>query len=230
MATRIEFTKQLKDMEDLVTRFGEKCSSDVRAAGLAATGDKGAEQGILEGRKAAERLRNNIESNCLDTMLLQQPLVGADLRFVSATFRLVSDLAQIDSMTRDVAFIVSELSKKASSRLSDSFMAMSARAAAMVDSAVEAFVASDVDKANEVIASDNDIDRMYSEAQDIVVELIKAGKPSPKSLPELLMIAKYFERVGDHAQRIADWAVFRATGERILTTGDHSADDVVDAE
>ena len=230
MATRIEFTKQLKDMEDLVTRFGEKCSSDVRAAGLAATGDKGAEQGILEGRKAAERLRNNIESNCLDTMLLQQPLVGADLRFVSATFRLVSDLAQIDSMTRDVAFIVSELSKKASSRLSDSFMAMSARAAAMVDSAVEAFVASDVDKANEVIASDNDIDCMYSEAQDIVVELIKAGKPSPKSLPELLMIAKYFERVGDHAQRIADWAVFRATGERILTTGDHSADDVVDAE
>lgn len=223
---RLEFTKQLNDMEALVKRFGDKASSDVRAAGLAATGDKGAETGILEGRKAAERLRSNIESNCLDTMLLQQPLVGADLRFVSATFRLVSDLAQIDSMCRDVAFIESELSKKASDRLSDTFMSMSARAAAMVDGAVDAFCTADADKAREVISSDDDLDRLYSEAEDIVVELIKAGKPSPKSLPELLMIAKYFERIGDHAQRISDWAVFRATGERILSVGDHDADDV----
>lgn len=223
---RLEFTKQLNDMEALVKRFGDKASSDVRAAGLAATGDKGAETGILEGRKAAERLRSNIESNCLDTMLLQQPLVGADLRFVSATFRLVSDLAQIDSMCRDVAFIESELSKKASDRLSDTFMSMSARAAAMVDGAVDAFCTADVDKAREVISSDDDLDRLYSEAEDIVVELIKAGKPSPKSLPELLMIAKYFERIGDHAQRISDWAVFRATGERILSVGDHDADEV----
>ena len=229
MATRIEFTKQLNDMESLVRRFGEKCAADVRAAGLAATGDKGAERGILEGRKAAERLRNNIESNCLDTMLLQQPLVGSDLRFVSATFRLVSDLAQIDSMTRDIAFILSELPKKATTKLADNFRAMSARTAAMVESSVNAFAASDVDKAHAVIADDDDLDRMYAEAQDIVVELIKAGKPSPRSLPELLMIAKYFERMGDHAQRIADWAVFRATGERILSVGDHSYDDV-DAE
>lgn len=223
---RLEFTKQLNDMEALVKRFGDKASSDVRAAGLAATGDKGAETGILEGRKAAERLRSNIESNCLDTMLIQQPLVGADLRFVSATFRLVSDLAQIDSMCRDVAFIESELSKKASDRLSDTFMSMSARAAAMVDGAVDAFCTADADKAREVISSDDDLDRLYSEAEDIVVELIKAGKPSPKSLPELLMIAKYFERIGDHAQRISDWAVFRATGERILSVGDHDADEV----
>ena len=228
MATRLEFTKQLNDMESLVARFGEKCAADVRAAGLAATGDKGAEKGILEGRKAAERLRNNIESNCLDTMLLQQPLVGADLRFVSATFRIVADLAHIDGMTCDIAFILSELPKKASNRLTDSFMAMSARAAAMVESSASAFVTADEEKAKSVIADDDDLDRMYSEAQDIIVELIKAGKPSPRSLPELLMIAKYFERIGDHAQRVADWAVFRATGERILSAGDHSLDE--DAE
>ena len=71
---------------------------------------------------------------------------------------------------------------------------------------------------------------MYSESVDLVVDLIKAGKPSPKSLPELLMVAKYFERIGDHAQRIADWAVFRATGERILTAGDHAADAEVEGE
>ena len=227
---RLEFTKQLKDMEALVKRFGDKSAADVRAAGLAASGDKGAEQGILEGRKAAERLRNNIESNCLDMLLLQQPLIGDDLRFVSSSFRIVSDLAHIDGMTRDVAFIFSELSKKASDRMADKFVAMSGRAAEMVDGAVEAFLTKDADKAREVIASDDELDRMYSESVDLVVDLIKAGKPSPKSLPELLMVAKYFERIGDHAQRIADWAVFRATGERILTAGDHAADAEVGGE
>ena len=227
---RLEFTKQLKDMEALVKRFGDKSAADVRAAGLAATGDKGAEQGILEGRKAAERLRDNIESNCLDMLLLQQPLIGDDLRFVSSSFRIVSDLAHIDGMTRDVAFIFSELSKKASDRMADKFVAMSGRAAEMVDGAVEAFLTKDADKAREVIASDDELDCMYSESVDLVVDLIKAGKPSPKSLPELLMVAKYFERIGDHAQRIADWAVFRATGERILTAGDHAADAEVEGE
>ena len=227
---RLEFTKQLKDMEALVKRFGDKSAADVRAAGLAATGDKGAEQGILEGRKAAERLRNNIESNCLDMLLLQQPLIGDDLRFVSSSFRIVSDLAHIDGMTRDVAFIFSELSKKASDRMADKFVAMSGRAAEMVDGAVEAFLTKDADKAREVIASDDELDRMYSESVDLVIDLIKAGKPSPKSLPELLMVAKYFERIGDHAQRIADWAVFRATGERILTAGDHAPADEAEGE
>ena len=227
---RLEFTKQLKDMEALVKRFGDKSAADVRAAGLAATGDKGAEQGILEGRKAAERLRDNIESNCLDMLLLQQPLIGDDLRFVSSSFRIVSDLAHIDGMTRDVAFIFSELSKKASDRMADKFVAMSGRAAEMVDGAVEAFLTKDADKAREVIASDDELDCMYSESVDLVIDLIKAGKPSPKSLPELLMVAKYFERIGDHAQRIADWAVFRATGERILTAGDHAADAEVEGE
>lgn len=227
---RLEFTKQLKDMEALVKRFGDKSAADVRAAGLAASGDKGAEQGILEGRKAAERLRNNIESNCLDMLLLQQPLIGDDLRFVSSSFRIVSDLAHIDGMTRDVAFIFSELSKKASDRMADKFVAMSGRAAEMVDGAVEAFLTKDADKAREVIASDDELDRMYSESVDLVIDLIKAGKPSPKSLPELLMVAKYFERIGDHAQRIADWAVFRATGERILTAGDHAPADEAEGE
>lgn len=227
---RLEFTKQLKDMEALVKRFGDKSAADVRAAGLAATGDKGAEQGILEGRKAAERLRDNIESNCLDMLLLQQPLIGDDLRFVSSSFRIVSDLAHIDGMTRDVAFIFSELSKKASDRMADKFVAMSGRAAEMVDGAVEAFLTKDADKAREVIASDDELDCMYSESVDLVIDLIKAGKPSPKSLPELLMVAKYFERIGDHAQRIADWAVFRATGERILTAGDHAPADEAEGE
>lgn len=226
MATRVDFVKQLDDTEELVRRFGEKAAADVRAAGLAADGDRGAEKGILEGRKASERLRSEIENLCLDIMLLQQPLVGDDLRFVTSTFRIVSDIARIDSKTRDIAFIFSELPRKAASKLSDTFLAMSGRAASMVEKSIDAFCKADVEQARAVIYADDELDRMYAEAEEVVVKLIKAGKPSAKSLPELLMVAKYFERIGDQAQRIADWAVFRATGERILTVGDHSVEDI----
>lgn len=222
MATRVEFTRQLSDMEGLLARFAEKSATDVRAAGLAASGDRGAETGVLEGRKPADRLHQEIESLCLDIMLMQQPLIGEDLRFVSASFRLVSDLAQIDSMTRDVAFVFSEMPSDVTTRLSDSFVHMSEHAAKMVDDSIEAFLTKNVELAQKVIASDDVLDKMYAAAEAVVVELIRQGQPSPGSLPELLMAAKYFERIGDQAQRIADWAVFRATGERILTGGDHS--------
>lgn len=229
MATRVEFVKQLENLEDLLRRFGDKAAADVRAAGLAADGDEGADMGILEGRKASERLRSELENECLDIMLLQQPLVGDDLRFVTSTFRIVSDIAHIDSHTRDIAFIYSELPKKASAKLADSFLAMSGRAASMVEKSVDAFCKSDAEAAKAVIEADDELDRMYSEAEDAVVKLIKSGKGSARTLPELLMVAKYFERIGDKAQRIADWAVFRATGERILTVGDHSVEDLVAA-
>lgn len=226
MPTRTNFVEQLDNLEVLLRRFGDKCAADIRAAGLTTDGDKGAEKGILEGRKASERLRTELENECLDIMLLQQPLVGDDMRFVTSTFRIVSDLAHIDSHTRDIAFIYAELPKKASAKLADSFLAMSGRAASMVEKAVDAFCKADADEAKAVIESDDELDRMYAEAEDAVVKLIKSGKGSAKTLPELLMVAKYFERIGDKAQRIADWAVFRGTGERILTVGDHSVEDL----
>lgn len=231
MATRVEFSKQLTEVENLIRRFGEKTASDVRAAGLAATGDKGAEKGVLEGRQASERLRSEIESICFNIMLLQQPLIGDDLRFVSSAYRAVSDIAQADSMTRDIAYISANLKKKqvnkvSSSKLADGFMAMCGRCASMLEKAVTAFCDADEAAAREVIGADEELDRMYEEGIDSVVKLIKDGKSSTRVLLELLMIAKYFERIADQAERIADWAVYRATGERILTVGDHSIEDV----
>lgn len=231
MPTRVEFAKQLNQVEDLIRRFGEKTASDVRAAGLAATGDKGAEKGVLEGRQASERLRSEIEGVCFNIMLLQQPLIGDDLRFVSSAYRAVSDIAQADSMTRDIAYVSANIKKKAaakisSSKLADGFMAMCGRSASMLEKAVQAFCDADEAAAREVIGADDELDRMYEEGIDTVVKLIKEGKTSPRVLIELLMIAKYFERIADQAERIADWAVYRATGERILTVGDHDIEDI----
>ena len=93
---------------------------------------------------------------------------------------------------------------------------MSEQAAAMVEKAVDAFCASDVQRAQEVMEADNAVNELYVAVEDKLVGLIRDGKASAQYLPELLMVAKYFERMGDLAKRIAAWAIFRVTGEHVV--------------
>ncbi|QOY60027.1 phosphate signaling complex PhoU family protein [Thermophilibacter immobilis] len=217
ITTRTKFTEQLDEVEGLIRRLAEKASADVRACGLAAAGDAGAAEGVVSGRKTEDRLRSAIEDSCLDIMLLQQPLIGDDLRFVTGSFRLVSDLSHIDGMTRDVAFLVGEIPPKAAGKLKDEFARMSEHAATMVEGAIEAFCDSDVERAQKVIEADAVINSLYAESEEKLVRLIRDGKSSAQYLPELLMVAKYFERIGDLAKRVAAWAIFRVTGEHTVS-------------
>lgn len=215
-ATRSKFTKQLDDIQDYIDRLTEKAAADVRAAGLAATGDHGAAEGVMAGRKTEDRLRNAIEENCLDVMLLQQPLIGEDLRFVSGAFRIVSDLTHIDGMTRDICFLVEEIPAKAAKKISDELKEMAELSASMVEKSGAAFGASDVEAAQEVVEQDMRVNTLYSEVEEKLVALIRDGKSSAQYLPELLMVAKYFERIGDLAKRVGAWAIFRVTGEHVV--------------
>lgn len=216
ITTRTKFIEQLEDVETLVRRLTEKTASDVRAAGLAAKGDPGVAEGVLEGRKNEDRLRTAIEGACLDIMLLQQPLIGDDLRFVTGTFRLVSDLSHIDGMTRDAVFLSVEIPASAAGKLEGEFLKMSEHAAQMVERAIEAFLTSDVEEAQRVVEADATINSLYYGAEEKLVRLIRDGTSSAQYLPELLMVAKYFERMGDLAKRIAAWAIFRVTGEHTV--------------
>lgn len=213
IATRTKFTEQLDEVERLIRRLTDKCSSDVRAVALAAAGDRGAAEGVMAGRSGEDRLRSAIESNCLGIMLLQQPLIGDDLRFVTGSFRLVSDLSHIDGMTRDAIYLVNDLPEKVAAKLGDFFSEMAERSASMVEAASVAFCSSDVQAAQEVFEADTAINSLYSEVEEKLVGLIRDGRTSAQYIPELLMVAKYFERIGDLAKRVANWAIFRVTGE-----------------
>ena len=202
--TRSKLTAQLKDIEELLVRFKDKCASDIRAAGLAATGDKGAQEGLARGRKAEDRLRTSIESS---------------MRFVTGSFRIVSDLSHIDGMTRDAAFLVAEVPEKATSKVAGEFTEMADATAKMVEKAIDAFCNSDVAAAQEVIQDDAAVNLIYGDVTDKLVVQIREGKSSARYLPEVLMVAKYFERIGDLAKRIASWAIFRVTGEHVTEKG-----------
>lgn len=211
-ATRTKFTEQLNEVQDLLVRFTEKTAGDVRAINLAAKGDKGAADGVTDGRKEENRLRSSIEDTCFDIMLLQQPLIGEDFRFVTASFRIVSDLSHIDSMTRDAVFLLEEVPAEACETIGDELSQLSDRAAVMVEDSVRAFLDTKVDLAEQVIESDEAVNALYGQVADKLVALLRKESVPAGSLPELLMVAKYFERIGDLGKAIADWAIFRATG------------------
>ena len=213
MQTRTKFASQLDDIKDLLTRLKEKCVADIIACGLAAKGDQGAKEGVAAGRKDEDRLRSAIEESCLDAMLLQQPLIGDDMRFVTGAFRIVSDLSHIDGMTRDVVFHGEELPEKAANKIVEEVGILSELTAKMVGDAVDAFINSDVELAQKVIEADTKVNSVYWGLHDKLVQLIRDGKSSAQYMPEMLMVAKYFERIGDLSKRVASWAIYRVTGE-----------------
>ncbi len=221
MQLRSKYIEKLEDLDGLLTQLSEKSIADVRAVGRALAGEEGIAEEVLAGNKATHRLRDEIEDGCLDIMLMQQPLVADDLRQVSGAFRVVSDLAHIDEMTRDVAYLSQQLTPKAISHLSGEFAEATKKVAEMLEVAVRAFDDADTALAKRVWDMDDDVDALYDRCEEVVVQLIRDDKAGAKHLPELLMVAKYFERMGDDAQRIADWAHFRATGEHAV----HSRDD-----
>ena len=229
MQTRSKYIEQLEELESCVRRLGEKTVADVRAAGLALAGDAGAAEGVFQGREAEKRLQSAIESSCFDAMLLQQPLVAGDLRFVSGVFRIVSDLTHIGAMTRDVAYLATVVPGEEMGDLASLFSQASERVAGMVDHAVGAFLAEDEAAAREVYALDDAVDELYDQAKGLIVDKIRATDTDAAFFPEMLMVAKYFERMGDDAARIADWAVFRATGEHAGRVDPVVEDDSVEA-
>ncbi len=217
MVARSKYLKQLDELAQAMDRLAEKAVADVTQAGLAlAKGDASAAEEVIAGEKQMRRLRAEIEESCLDIMLMQQPLVADDLRYVSGSFRLVSDLAHIDSKARDVADLALQVPHGIAESIEDEVTRAAGKVAYMVKLALESFKESDRDKAEEVFASDDEVDALYAKAESRIIELIRARDVDATYLPELLMAAKYFERMGDDAERVAKWTVFRITGTHDL--------------
>lgn len=212
IVTRVGYTRQLNELSEHFARLGQQVIADINASALAVCeADAGSAKGIVEARRTSERLRRLIEDSCMSLMLLQQPL-ARDLRLVTSSFRAVTDLARIDEMCSDIAILSLELPAGAVAPVAQIVGRLAEGAATMVERATTAFLVSDGGMAEGVFATDDAVDALYEEARTAVVSALRADGDGGEGLPELLMVAKYYERMGDHAQGIADWAVFNATG------------------
>lgn len=152
-----------------------------------------------------------IERRCLSLFLKQQPIAG-DLRTVSTALKIVTDLERIGDQSADIAEIIKEMNGDFMFKMVEHIPAMASVAKKMVRQSIEAFSEKDLMLANEVKKMDDEMDSLFQEVKTDLINIIKESTDKADVCINFLMIAKYFERIGDHAVNICEWVEFSQTG------------------
>ncbi len=206
---RNRFDRQLEELHVELIEMGSMCEDVIRKTSkLLQSGDAKVAKEIRKEDSNIDEQERLVESLCLK-LLLQQP-VAKDLRKVSAALKMITDMERIGDQASDIAEIIE--TTDFSVPTNDVKLAkMAETTIAMVTESIDAYVKQDLELVREVIARDDEVDDLFLEVrQEIADDMVEAG--DPMSSLDLLMIAKYFERIGDHATNIAEWVEFSITG------------------
>ena len=207
---RNRFDRQLEELHVELIEMGSMCEDVIRKTSkLLQSGDAKVAKEIRKEDSNIDEQERPVESLCLKLLLQQQP-VAKDLRKVSAALKMITDMERIGDQASDIAEIIE--TTDFSVPTNDVKLAkMAETTIAMVTESIDAYVKQDLELVREVIARDDEVDDLFLEVrQEIADDMVEAG--DPMSSLDLLMIAKYFERIGDHATNIAEWVEFSITG------------------
>ena len=177
-----------------------------------ASGDDEAAKSAVEVTRHMDEMERDIENRCLRLLLQQQP-VARDLRTISAALKMVTDLQRIGDQCSNIAEISLLLTGQKQTSALAHIRTMSQKAGVMVKRAIFAYVNRDTDAARAVIALDDEIDEFFRTIKAELVELIVENRQEADQAIDLIIIAKYLERIADHGVNIAQWAIFCVTGE-----------------
>ncbi len=209
---RKHFDEQLAALNDELTRMGAMCEEAIAAASEAlTTGDLKPADHVLSLEGEMNRMERTIETLCLKLLLKQQPVAG-DLRQISAALKMITDMERIGTQAADIAEIITFLDGRTGGEC-EQIRLMAQAASQMVTESIDAFVKQDITLAGEAIERDDVVDRLFLQVKSSLIELIAQTPADGGYALDLLMIAKYFERIGDHAVNIAEWVAFSVTGE-----------------
>lgn len=166
---------------------------------------------ILAGDKVINDMERTIEARCLSLILKQQP-IASDLRNVSTALKVVTDLERIGDQSADIAEILLETDVKCPYKMVEHIPNMATLARDMVKGAVEAFHEHDLKKASKIKELEKQMDRLFEAVKVELVQIVNEDRENIDVVINFLMIAKYFERIGDHAVNICEWIEFNQTG------------------
>ena len=159
-------------------------------------------------------MEREIQNYCLNLLLLQSPVAG-DLRTVSAALKMITDLERIGDQAIDIAEMSTFLKDCENIYSMTHLSEMAERSSNMVTTAIDAFVKKDLKLAKTVATMDDAIDDLFNKVKQEVVDIINANKELDQQAIDVLLIAKYFEKIGDHAENIGEWVVFSITGKTV---------------
>ena len=156
-------------------------------------------------------MEREIQNYCLNLLLLQSPVAG-DLRTVSAALKMITDLERIGDQAIDIAEMSTYLKDCENIYSMTHLSEMAERSSNMVTTAIDAFVKSDIEVAKKVARQDDIVDELFNRSKNETVELIHKNKELGSEALDIVMIAKYLERIADHAVNVAEWVAFSITG------------------
>ena len=208
---RNKFDHQLEKLNLELITMGALCEDAISASvkGLLDDNDELCQKAVST-EEEINRKERDIESICMKLLLEQQP-VARDLRVISSALKMISDMERIGDQAYDIAEIAKFI-KNSNVKSKIHIKDMAAAATKMVTDSVESFVKKDVELARSVMAYDDKVDNLFDCVKDELVQLITEDKANGEFCIDLLMIAKYLERIGDHAVNIAEWVEYSITG------------------
>ncbi|MCL2235414.1 MAG: phosphate signaling complex protein PhoU [Defluviitaleaceae bacterium] len=211
---RSRFDRQLEQLNDMLQDMGAHIEKAIAMSKQALIEkDAGLAGRVVELEDEIDQKEKDIEALCMKLLLQQQP-VARDLRMISGALKMITDMERIGDQATDIAEIVIEGDTTLSEAKKGQFTKMADDTIKMVAGSIEAFVKKDLQMAKDVIKYDDVVDELFDSIKSDLIELIRTDDANGGQILDLLMIAKYFERIGDHAVNIARWAKYSITGRQ----------------
>jgi len=205
---RSKFDEQLLELNKEMIEMGNKIIQSIKNAIEALVArDENMAKAIMESDAEVDHLQKKIEGICFNLLIQQQP-VARDLRTVTAAMKMVTDMERIGDHAADISEMTILMGQNSQIDKFEHISQMATETMIMLNHSIEAYVEKNVIKAKEVIEHDDIVDGLFVEAKKDVIELILNSPSEGEGATDILMIAKYFERIGDHATNIAEWVIY----------------------
>lgn len=217
---REKYEEELRHLNTSIITMGKMIEVAIESSILALmSNDAESADSIIKADDSIDEKEREIEQHCIKLLLQQQPM-ATDLRFITAALKMVTDMERIGDHAGDVADLLKKmcavnvngqdvLGKYINSQLNE----MGSTIQIMIKDSIRAYINRDIDLAKRIISSDDDVDELYHTIKRELIWQIQNKTALGEQIADYLLIAKYFERIGDHATNIAEWVIFAMTGD-----------------
>ena len=217
MTTRIEFQREMEALHQEIIAMGQAVENAINQAMQALVSmDLDLARQVMAGDDLIDDMERSINSHCVSIIARQQPVAG-DLRDVTSTLKLITDLERIADHASDISeriLAMGELHRQIA--VPHDIISITTAARNMLCDALASYVAHDEEMAAKTIQMDDDIDEQFLKLKEYLTHLMSVDPANVPKLVEMLLIAKYSERIADHAQNVAEWVLYYIRGRHVI--------------
>lgn len=213
MVTRVLFEKELAALHSEIVRMGVAVENSISQAVTALIEqDSALAQKVIDQDDEIDAMELEIERMCLEIIAKQQP-VARDLRDVTSALKLITDLERIADHASDISEKILVLATKKRVMIHYDLITMAEISKDMIRGALDAYVTRNIELSQKIIKQDDRVDELFLKLKDELIHLMSVDPENIEQYVELMLVCKYFERIADHAQNVAEWVVFYVNGQ-----------------